>query len=412
MTTETYTRIAHDWDDYYQWSDSERIAYFESLEEAAEDVEKLGDWKGAQFLRDLANKAARSRKYQPIWSPAQQRWLDSLFKKVQMSTPEGRELARKMQEERKRIDEEVKRRQEEIKRQLKLEKDLRPQIEPALEEAMQAIKKTASLLRAHGFEPSSDEPEGAHSLRGLHGEGRTGGILFEKHENPLDWKLSIIAHVYVGKEKIEFEVGGYGSIHSPIGYRGLRGGTIHSFGRGSDYLRPRMRPVTRNLASDLADVISDILNEGEEAEAKITKDLLKEDRLMLGWLEEDGLMTPDFERVKQRVERGIPMTREEREALHTARKKTAAARVASRHLLKIAFEYSEKPKTKKTRIEKLLRAIGIKSKAEDIADKIVVKKGDPDEIERLNRQKGWELILEGTKIIGPGGTLDLATVGV
>lgn len=340
MTTESYARpvTAHDWDDYYYWSDSERRRYCENLDHLAEELENLGDHKGAGFVMSLSERAGRSRKYQPIWSPAQQRWLDSLFKKVQMSTPEGRELARKMQEERKRIDEEVERRQEEFKRQFKLEKDLQPQIEPALEEAMQAIKKTASRLRAHGFEPSSDEPEGAHSIRGRHRVGKTGGILFEKHENPLDWKLSVIAHVYVGKEKIEFEVGGYGSIHSPIGYRGLRGSTIYSFGRGSDDLSPRMRPVTRNLASDLADVISDILNEGEEAEAKITKDLLKEDRLMLGWLEEDGLMTPDFERVKQRVERGIPMTREEREALQTARKKTAAARVASRYLLKIAFE--------------------------------------------------------------------------
>mgnify|MGYP001371804140 CR=1 FL=1 len=86
-----------------------------------------------------------------------------------------------------------------------------------------------------------------------------------------------------------------------------------------------------------------------------------------------------------------------------------ALRVAARFLA----EYKEKPQTKKKHITDKIRevtgvSVGI---AKDIADKLVAKKGDIEEILRLALQKGWPVnedgILEGSK-----GSLDLASFAV
>ena len=86
-----------------------------------------------------------------------------------------------------------------------------------------------------------------------------------------------------------------------------------------------------------------------------------------------------------------------------------AIRVAARFMA----EFKEKPQTKKNRITDKIRemtgvSVGI---AKDIADKLVAKKGDLQEILRLAIQKGWPVNDEGI-IEGSKGSLDLTSIAV
>jgi len=88
---------------------------------------------------------------------------------------------------------------------------------------------------------------------------------------------------------------------------------------------------------------------------------------------------------------------------------TLPERVVARYQ-KQAFKYEPK-ESKKTRVEKLMRAIydaiGVsKGVAEDIADAFIRHR----DLAALALQKGWGIEVDGTKLDGPRGTLDLATV--
>jgi hypothetical protein len=410
MTPESYARTAHDWDDYYHWSDSERHAYVESLEHAAEAVEKLGDWKGASFLRDLATRASRSRKVQPIWSDAQNRWLNTLLKKVQMSTPEGREKAQKEQDTR-RLELE-RRKQEDVARE-----QLTPKVAERLNEFEAAITKLKARIQAYGYSLKRFNNDGSYSCRAD----------FERKEDDLSWWIVIECRAKVDGKTIDSQFSIGGGIHYFVPFYPMEGQSKRKeFGERGNYFQPKEHhvPIESPLLPAMNSALENVLDEGEKAEDKVLEEMSKSVLEMIAGI---GDKLPeaaqDIKRWESSAKRKLPISRDEAQKLkgywfQADRMGRTAHRVVGRYLVKtagprVAFEYKEKPATKKSRIEKLLRAVGVsKEKAGDIADKIVSKHGDIKELARLAIQKSWPVTFEDGKIIAPGGELDLAAVGI
>jgi len=380
MKPATYARPVtadHDWDDYYQWSDSEREEYAEDLEKASKALDGLGDFKGAKFLSDLAGRALRSRKVKPIWSDAQQRWLDSLIKKVQLSTPEGREVAKELAEQARKEREEIKKQQQ----QQVVVQDLDTVVKERFAEIQGTIKSAGSTLRAHGWAPSSK------AYRSLGNSSfRTTGANFTKEEGSLEWALAVVGRTGVDGGKVAVEFSALGSCSYPDAWR-PRGGTTERFGKEKGYNEPDWVRVREGdaLPKALQAVLADVLDDADKLEKKATDVVTKQTLEVIAQLEKDlGALPPEAEKIKATTQRGILVTRADLESLQAMRRKTAhmPTRVMLRHLYGAAPKRNAPDSIVKFLVDKIGVPLGI---ARRIGD--AVYRGR--DLDSLSTQQGW-----------------------